>query len=409
MKLNQYYQKLPKSYLFATISQKVKDYVAQHPQADIIRLGIGDVTQPLVPSVIQALHEAVDEMANSTTFKGYGPEAGYPFLIEAIQKYDFLEKGLEIAQDEIFISDGAKSDSANIQELFGQDIKVAVGDPVYPVYVDSNVLSGRLGEFDEQEQQWQNLTYLSVTAENKFIPELPQKEVDVIYLCLPNNPTGTTLTKDQLQVWVDYARQYNSLIIFDAAYEAYIQDPTLPHSIYECQGARDVAIEIRSFSKRAGFTGLRLGYTVVPKNLVFNEQSLNDMWRRRQATKFNGAAYIVQRAGYATYFEPAKSEIASQIAYYMRNAQVLKSCLDELQVPAYGGENAPYIWMKIPEGMTSWEFFDDLLTKVEIVGTPGSGFGPSGEGYFRLTAFNTYEETLRAVERLRHYFSNVDV
>lgn len=409
MKLNQYYQKIPKSYLFATIAQKVNDYVAQYPQADIIRLGIGDVTQPLVPSVIQALHEAVDEMSDSTTFKGYGPEAGYPFLIEAIQKYDFLAKGLEIAQDEIFISDGAKSDSANIQELFCQDVKVAVGDPVYPVYVDSNVLSGRLGEFDEQEQQWQNLTYLSVTAENKFIPELPQKEVDVIYLCLPNNPTGTTLTKDQLQVWVDYARQHNSLIIFDAAYEAYIQDPTLPHSIYECQGARDVAIEIRSFSKRAGFTGLRLGYTVVPKNLVFNGQSLNDMWRRRQATKFNGAAYIVQRAGYATYFEPAKSEIAGQIAYYMRNAQLLKSCLDELQVPAYGGENAPYIWMKIPEGMTSWEFFDDLLTKVEIVGTPGSGFGPSGEGYFRLTAFNTYEETLRAVERLRHYFSNTSV
>lgn len=399
--INENFQKLPGSYLFSTIGKKVNAYSQANPDKKIIRLGIGDVTQPLAPAIIEALHKAVDEMGNTETFHGYAPDLGYEFLRSAIVKNDYQARGCDLEADEIFVSDGAKSDSADIQELFAQDVKIAVCDPVYPVYVDSNVMAGRTGVYDPATQKWSNVIYMPCTRENNFVPEFPQETPDVIYLCLPNNPTGTTITKDQLQEWVDYANKVGALIIYDGAYEAYISEDNVAHSIYECQGAKTCAIELKSFSKNAGFTGVRLGYTVVPKELKCNGVSLHDMWARRHGTKFNGAPYIVQRAGEAVYSEAGKAQLKEQVAYYMRNAAAIKNGLQEAGYTVFGGVNAPYIWLKTPEHMNSWEFFDYLLENANVVGTPGSGFGPSGEGYFRLTAFGTYENTVAALERIK--------
>jgi len=401
-KVNTNFQKLPGSYLFSTIAKKVAAYNQANPNADIIRLGIGDVTQPIAPAMISALHKAVDEMADANTFHGYAPDLGYSFLREAIAKNDYQSRGCNISADEVFVSDGAKSDSADIQELFSADAKIAVCDPVYPVYVDSNVMAGRCGTFDEATGKWSDLIYMPTTAENKFVPEFPKETPDVIYLCLPNNPTGTTLTKSQLQLWVDYANKNGCLIIFDAAYEAYISESDVPHSIYECAGAKTCAIEIHSFSKNAGFTGVRLGYTVVPKDLVFDGVALHGMWARRHGTKFNGAPYIIQRAGEAVYSTEGQAQIKEQVGYYMNNAKTIYTGLKDAGYEVYGGVNAPYIWLKTPDKMTSWDFFDYLLEKVQIVGTPGAGFGPSGEGYFRLTAFGSAENTARAIERIKN-------
>ena len=401
-KVNTNFQKLPGSYLFSTIAKKVAAYQEANPNADIIRLGIGDVTQPIAPAMINALHSAVDEMGDAKTFHGYAPDLGYPFLRETIAKNDYQNRGCNISADEIFVSDGAKSDSADIQELFSADAKIAVCDPVYPVYVDSNVMAGRCGTYDEATGKWSDLIYMPTTAENKFVPEFPKEIPDVIYLCLPNNPTGTTLTKSQLQLWVDYANKNKCLIIFDAAYEAYISEADVPHSIYECTGAKTCAIEIHSFSKNAGFTGVRLGYTVVPKELVFDGVSLNGMWARRHGTKFNGAPYIIQRAGEAVYSAEGQAQIKEQVGYYMNNAKTIYTGLKDAGFEVYGGVNAPYIWLKTPDNMSSWDFFDYLLEKVQIVGTPGAGFGPSGEGYFRLTAFGSAENTVRAIERIKN-------
>ena len=399
-KVNSNFAKLPGSYLFSTIAKKVAAYSEANPNADIIRLGIGDVTQPIAPAMINALHSAVDEMGNASTFHGYAPDLGYPFLREAIAKNDYQSRGCDISADEIFVSDGAKSDSADIQELFASNVKIAVCDPVYPVYVDSNVMAGRCGSYDEATGKWSDLIYMPTTAENKFVPEFPKETPDVIYLCLPNNPTGTTLTKSQLQLWVDYANKNGCLIIFDAAYEAYISEDDVPHSIYECTGARTCAIEIHSFSKNAGFTGLRLGYTVVPKELIRGGTKLNALWARRHGTKYNGAPYIVQRAGEAVYSDIGQAQIKEQIAYYKRNATYIYESLKNLGYEVYGAINSPYIWLKTPDKMTSWEFFDMLLNKAAVVGTPGVGFGPHGEGYFRLTAFGDHEATKEAVERI---------
>ncbi|MBE5910675.1 LL-diaminopimelate aminotransferase [Pseudobutyrivibrio sp.] len=401
-KVNTNFQKLPGSYLFSTIAKKVAAYNQANPNADIIRLGIGDVTQPIAPAMISALHKAVDEMADANTFHGYAPDLGYSFLREAIAKNDYQSRGCNISADEVFVSDGAKSDSADIQELFSADAKIAVCDPVYPVYVDSNVMAGRCGTFDEATGKWSDLIYMPTTAENKFVPEFPKETPDVIYLCLPNNPTGTTLTKSQLQLWVDYANKNGCLIIFDAAYEAYISESDVPHSIYECAGAKTCAIEIHSFSKNAGFTGVRLGYTVVPKDLVFDGVALHGMWARRHGTKFNGAPYIIQRAGEAVYSTEGQAQIKEQVGYYMNNAKTIYTGLKDAGFEVYGGVNAPYIWLKTPDKMTSWDFFDYLLEKVQIVGTPGAGFGPSGEGYFRLTAFGSAENTARAIELIKN-------
>lgn len=400
--INDNFQKLPGSYLFSTIAKKVNAYTQAHPDKKIIRLGIGDVTQPLAPAIIEALHKAVDEMGHAETFHGYAPELGYDFLRTAIVKNDYQARGCDIEADEIFVSDGAKSDSADIQELFAQDVKIAVCDPVYPVYVDSNVMAGRTGTYDPDTQKWSNVIYMPCTSENDFVPEFPQETPDIIYLCLPNNPTGTTITKDQLQAWVDYANKEGALIIYDGAYEAYISEDNVAHSIYECQGAKTCAIELKSFSKNAGFTGVRLGYTVVPKELKCGGVSLHDMWARRHGTKFNGAPYIVQRAGEAVYSEAGKAQLKEQVAYYMKNAAAIKNGLKEAGYTVFGGVNAPYIWLKTPQNMNSWEFFDYLLENANVVGTPGSGFGPSGEGYFRLTAFGTYENTVAALERIKN-------
>jgi len=400
-KVNENYLKLPGSYLFSTIAKKVSEYSESNKDADIIRLGIGDVTRPITKTVIEAMHKAVDEMGNADTFRGYAPDLGYSFLRETISKKVYEPLFVKVDPDEIFVSDGAKSDSGNIQELFGADNKIAVTDPVYPVYVDSNVMAGRCGTYDKDTEKWSNVIYLPCTAENGFVPAFPEERPDVIYLCLPNNPTGTTLKKEELQKWVDYANENGCLIIFDAAYEAYISESDVPHSIYECDNARNCAIEIRSFSKNAGFTGVRLGYTVVPKDIKNDGASLHDMWARRHGTKFNGAPYIVQRAGEAVYSEAGQKEVKELISYYMRNAKVIREGLKDAGYDVYGGVNAPYIWLKTPDNMTSWEFFDYLLKEKNIVGTPGSGFGPSGEGYFRLTAFGTYENTLKALERIK--------
>ncbi len=402
--VNANFQKLPGSYLFSDIARRVNAYSAAHPEADLIRLGIGDVTQPIAPSILAAIHQATDEMGRAESFHGYAPDLGYAFLREAIAEKVYAPLGTSVTADEIFVSDGAKSDSSAIQELFAGDSVISVTDPVYPVYVDSNVLAGRCGTYDAETGKWSDIVYLPCTAENGFVPALPEKTPDIIYLCIPNNPTGTTLTKDQLQVWVDYANRTGAVIVYDAAYEAYISEPDVPHSIYQCAGAETCAIEIRSFSKNAGFTGVRLGYTVVPKALVRDDVSLRDMWARRHGTKFNGAPYIIQRAGEAVFTEQGQQEIKAQVAYYMRNAKTIYEGLKTAGYEVYGGVNAPYIWLKTPDGMSSWDFFDALLNRVSIVGTPGSGFGPSGEGYFRLTAFGTYENTQRAIERIQKGF-----
>ena len=400
--VNENYLKLPGSYLFSTIGKKVSAYAAAHPEETVIRLGIGDVTQPLPPVVIEALHKAVDEMGNASTFHGYAPDLGYEFLRKAIAEKDFQARGCQITPDEIFVSDGAKSDSANIQEIFAVDSRIAVCDPVYPVYVDSNVMAGRTGTYDAAAETWSDVIYMPCTAENSFVPELPKERPDLIYLCFPNNPTGETLTKAQLQEWVDYANREGCVIIFDAAYEAYISQEDIPHSIYECEGAQTCAIELRSFSKNAGFTGLRLAYTVVPKALKDqNGTSLNALWARRHGTKYNGAPYIVQRAGEAVYTPEGQAQVREMVGKYMKNASYILNGLKEAGYEVYGGVNSPYVWLRTPDQMTSWEFFDYLLENAHVVGTPGSGFGPSGEHYFRLTAFGTWENTVKAVDRIK--------
>ena len=400
--VNENYLKLPGSYLFSTIGKKVSAYAAAHPEETVIRLGIGDVTQPLPSVVIEALHKAVDEMGNASTFHGYAPDLGYEFLRKAVAEKDFQARGCQITPDEIFVSDGAKSDSANIQEIFAADSRIAVCDPVYPVYVDSNVMAGRTGTYDAAAETWSDVIYMPCTAENGFVPELPKERPDLIYLCFPNNPTGETLTKAQLQEWVDYANREGCVIIFDAAYEAYISQEDIPHSIYECEGAQTCAIELRSFSKNAGFTGLRLAYTVVPKALKDqNGTSLNALWARRHGTKYNGAPYIVQRAGEAVYTPEGQAQVREMVGKYMKNASYILNGLKEAGYEVYGGVNSPYVWLRTPDQMTSWEFFDYLLENAHVVGTPGSGFGPSGEHYFRLTAFGTWENTVKAVDRIR--------
>ena len=387
-KINDNYLKLPGSYLFSTIAKKVNAYSQANPEKKIIRLGIGDVTQPLAPAIIEALHNAVDEMGKAETFHGYAPDLGYEFLRSAIAENDYKARGCDIAADEIFISDGAKCDSGNIQEIFSTDNKIAVCDPVYPVYVDTNVMAGRTGTYDADKEVWSDVIYMPCLAENNFAPELPKETPDLIYLCFPNNPTGSTITKAQLQEWVDYANKVGAVIIYDAAYEAYISQEDVPHTIYECDGARACAIELRSFSKNAGFTGVRLGFTVIPKEL-------------KCGTKYNGAPYIVQRAGEAVYSAAGKAQLKEQVAYYMRNAKYILEGLKDAGYTVSGGVDAPYIWLKAPKGMSSWEFFDYLLENANVVGTPGSGFGPSGETYFRLTAFGSYENTVAAVERIK--------
>ena len=378
-KINDNYLKLPGSYLFSTIGKKVAAYSAEHPEKEIIRLGIGDVTQPLAPAIIEALHKAVDEMGHAETFHGYAPDLGYEFLRKAIAEHDFQSRGADIQADEIFVSDGAKCDAGNIQEIFSTDNKIAVCDPVYPVYVDTNVMAGRTGTYDPKTETWSDVIYMPCTAENGFAPELPKETPDLIYLCFPNNPTGSTITKAQLQEWVDYANKVGAVIIYDAAYEAYISEPDVPHTIYECEGARTCAI----------------------KDLKCGEVSLHALWARRHGTKYNGAPYIVQRAGEAVYSPEGQAQLKAQVAYYMNNAKTILEGLKSAGYTVSGGVNAPYIWLKTPEGMDSWAFFDYLLENAGVVGTPGSGFGPSGEGYFRLTAFGSYENTVAALERIQ--------
>ncbi|MCI6422066.1 MAG: LL-diaminopimelate aminotransferase [Blautia sp.] len=398
--INENYLKLPGSYLFSTIAKKVNAYQSGNPEAEILRLGIGDVTQPLAPAIIEALHKAVDEMADQETFRGYAPDLGYEFLRTAIANHDYRNRGCDIAADEIFVSDGAKCDSGNIQEIFGLNNKIAVCDPVYPVYVDTNVMAGRTGNYNPETGSFDGMIYMPCMEENNFVPEFPKETPDIIYLCFPNNPTGATITREQLQEWVDYANRVGAVIIYDAAYEAYITEEDIPHSIYECKDARNCAIELHSFSKNAGFTGVRLGYTVVPKDLKCGDVKLHDLWARRHGTKYNGAPYIVQRAGEAVYSETGKAQLKAQVDYYMRNASVIYEGLKNAGYSVSGGINAPYVWLKTPDHMSSWDFFDKLLHEANVVGTPGSGFGAHGEGYFRLSAFGTYENTVKAVERI---------
>lgn len=393
-KVNENFNDLKDNYLFSTIAKKVNEFQNNNPDAKIIKLGIGDVTRPLTNEVITAMHNATDEMKDVNTFKGYGPEQGYKFLTDKIKKYDYEKLDVNIDNDEIFVSDGAKCDTGNIGDILGADNIVGITNPVYPVYLDTNIMAGR-----------KNIVFLPCTSENNFVPQLPTEKVDIIYLCLPNNPTGTTLTKDELKVWVDYALQNKSLILFDAAYEAFISEDNVPHSIYEIEGAKQVAIEFKSFSKKAGFTGVRCAYTVVPKQLKGytkdgQEISLNKLWNRRHTTKFNGVSYIVQKAAESIYSEKGQQELQQNIDYYMNNAKCIKHTLDEMGIENYGGINAPYVWLKIPNNISSWEFFDILLEKANVVGTPGVGFGDNGEGYFRLTAFNIYENTKEAMERI---------
>lgn len=397
--INENFLKLPGAYLFAEIAQRVKAFKADTPDANVISLGIGDVTQPLAPAVVEALHKATDEMASGATFRGYGPERGYDFLREAIVENAFQARGINIEPNEIFVSDGAKSDTGNFQELLSKDIRIAVTDPVYPVYVDSNVMGGRAGELGANGQ-WSNIVYLPCTAENGFVPDLPTEHVDVIYLCYPNNPTGMTLTRKELYKWVDYATRNKALIFYDAAYEAYIQSEDVPHSIYEIVGARHCAVEFHSYSKTAGFTGIRCGYTVVPKMLRID---LNSLWNRRQSTKFNGTSYLSQRAAEVIYTPEGKKQIQATIAYYMENARLMREALTGMGFTVYGGVDAPYLWVKVPEGATSWGFFEEMLHKANVVCTPGVGFGSAGEGYVRLTAFGTREATMEALHRIKNY------
>ncbi len=398
--INENYLKLHGSYLFSEIGRRVRAYEAAHPGADIIRLGIGDVTRPLAPAVIGALHAAVDEMGRQETFRGYAPDLGYAFLREAIAANDYAARGCDISPEEIFVSDGAKCDCGNIQEIFGIGNRIAVCDPVYPVYVDSNVMAGRTGEYDEESGRYGGVIYLPCTEENGFVPELPAERPDMIYLCFPNNPTGAVMTREQLQAWVDYANGNEAVILFDAAYEAYISDPQIPHSIYECRGAKSCAIEFRSFSKTAGFTGLRLGFTVIPRELRAGGNDLWSLWARRHGTMYNGAPYIVQRAGEAVYSEAGRSQVREQIAYYMDNAAYIRTGLAQAGYKAFGGVNAPYIWLRVPDGMNGWDLFDRFLAEANVVGTPGSGFGPNGAHYLRLTAFGDRDRTIEAVGRI---------
>ena len=399
VKINENYQKLQKNYLFSTIAKKVDEYQKRVPKAQIIKMGIGDVTLPIPTVITEAIKKAAEEMNHKETFKGYGPEQGYDFLREKIMQEDYKKRGIDIQIDEIFVSDGAKCDTANFQELFSEDNMIAITDPVYPVYIDTNVMAGRTGKFIEGK--YDKVVYMPVTEENQFIPQLPKEKVDIIYLCFPNNPTGTVLNKEELKKWVDYAIQNESIILYDAAYEAFIEEENIPHSIYEIEGAKKVAVEFKSFSKTAGFTGIRCTYTVVPKEIKCD---LNHMWNRRQSTKFNGTSYIVQRAAEATYTEEGKRQIQKNIAYYKENAKIILEELRKANLQAYGGINSPYIWMKCPNQLKSWDFFDLLLEKANVVGTPGVGFGPSGEGYFRLTAFNTKENTQEAMKRIQEIF-----
>ena len=398
LKVNRNFVKLPPSYLFVDIAARVNEFTKQHPEKPIIRLGIGDVTLPLPEAVVQAMTEASKEMGKMETFRGYGPECGYEFLRKAISENDYGKRGVDIGIDEIFVSDGAKSDTGNIGDIFSSDNVVAVCDPVYPVYVDTNVMAGRAGEYEEGKG-WNRIVYMPCRKENHFLPELPEKEADIIYLCFPNNPSGAGITADELKKWVDYANEHKSVILYDAAYEAYITED-LPHSIYEIEGAKTCAIEFRSFSKTAGFTGTRCAFTVVPKELVFGGISLNKLWSRRQSTKMNGVSYVVQRAAEAVYSKEGMAQVKKNIAYYQNNARIIREGLSAAGFEVYGGVNSPYIWLKTPGGLTSWEFFDLLLQKTGVVGTPGSGFGISGEGYFRLTSFNTRENTEKAVKRI---------
>lgn len=402
--INDNFRLLPENYLFSEVARRINAFKAAHPEADVIRMGIGDVTLPLCPAAIEAMHKAVDDEGNADTFHGYGPEQGYPFLRDAIALHDYNERGIDIRSDEIFISDGAKSDTGNFGDILGPDNIVAVTDPVYPVYVDTNVMSGRAGSL--LGDMWSDIVYLPVTAENGFVPQIPEGVVpDVIYLCYPNNPTGTTLTRAQLKVWVNYALEHGSLILFDSAYEAFIREDDVPHSIYEIEGAKKCAVEFRSFSKTAGFTGVRCGYTVVPHTVMGRDEDgkevgLNHLWNRRQCTKFNGASYVSQRGAEAVYTPQGQQQIKAAVDYYLNNAKVMLEGLAKTGLEVFGGKNAPYVWIKCPDGMTSWEFFDMLLEKCNVAGTPGSGFGPAGEGYFRLTAFNTLENTIEAVRRI---------
>lgn len=392
--INENFLELQDSYLFSTIAKKVANFTKENPSKKIIKLGIGDVTKPIVPACIEAIHKATDEIGTQEGFKGYGPEQGYEFLRKAIAENDYKSRNIDIELDEIFVSDGAKCDCGNIVDIFGKDNKVAITDPVYPVYLDTNVMFGR------------DVVYLPITADNNFKPELPKERVDMIYLCFPNNPTGTVLTKEDLKIWVDYAKENHSVILYDAAYEAFITEENIPHSIYEIEGAKDVAIEFKSYSKTAGFTGVRCAYVVIPKTVKGytkngEEVSYNKLWNRRTCTKFNGVSYIIQRAAEATYSEKGKEQIKENIKYYLENAKIIKQGLEEAGFTIYGGVNSPYIWLKVPKNMTSWEFFDKLLEEANVVGTPGSGFGPHGEGYFRLTAFGTQENSIEAIKRIK--------
>ncbi len=400
--VNKNYLRLQGSYLFSRIGEKVRNFQSENPDKKVIRLGIGDVTRPIAPAIITALHSAVDEMGQESSFKGYAPDLGYEFLRNAIAENDFKARGCDISPDEIFVSDGAKGDCSNIQEIFGADNKIAVCDPVYPVYVDSNVMAGRTGEYDDITEGYKDVIYMPCTRENGFAPDLPGQVPDLIYLCFPNNPTGAVITKERLQEWVDYARKNGSIILYDAAYESFITEEGIPHSIYECEGAKECAIEFRSFSKTAGFTGLRLGFTVIPKELTAGGEKLWPLWARRHGTKYNGAPYIIQKAGEACYSQEGRAQIKEQVAYYLENAKYIYDGLKSAGYEVYGGVNAPYIWLRTPDNMTSWEFFDQLLEKVNVVGTPGSGFGPHGEHYFRLTAFGSRENTIEAIERIRN-------
>ncbi|MDR3348640.1 MAG: LL-diaminopimelate aminotransferase [Acidaminococcales bacterium] len=406
-KINTNYLKLPGSYLFVETKKRVAEFKEKHPNADIISLGIGDVTQPLAPAVVKAMRQAVDEMSKAATFRGYGPEQGYDFLLKAIVKGDYLARGIKISEEEVFVGDGAKCDVGNIQEIFDKGCTVAVPDPVYPVYLDTNVMAGRTGKL-KKNGYFKGIVYLKGMAENNFCPEPPSEKADLIYLCSPNNPTGAAFNKKQLKRWVEYARKNESVIIYDSAYESYITEPDIPHSIYEIPGAQESAIEIRSFSKTAGFTGVRCGYTVVPQKLAVRAAGakikLNGLWSRRQSTKFNGVSYITQRGAEAVYGGEGSAQIKQIIDYYMGNAQVICSGFAKLDLNMYGGVNAPYIWLKTPKGMSSWEMFDYLLAKAHVVGTPGVGFGPAGDGYFRLTAFGDAERTKEAIERIGKIF-----
>ncbi|MHA7963747.1 LL-diaminopimelate aminotransferase [Paenibacillus sp. CAU 1782] len=404
--INQNYLELQGSYLFSEIAKRRTTFIQNNPNAEIISLGIGDVTRGLPSSVLNAMHAAVDELAEPASFRGYGPEQGYDFLVQAIIENDYKSRGIDLAANEVFVSDGSKCDVGNIQEIFSNDAIVAVQDPVYPVYVDTNVMAGRSGSFNPDTKRYNNIVYLECTAENQFKPSLPTQKVDLIYLCYPNNPTGMTLTKDELKVWVDYARENKCLILFDSAYEAFIQEKDVPHSIYEIEGAKEVAIEFRSFSKTAGFTGVRCAYTVVPREIkgfdaAGNTVLVNDLWNRRHTTKFNGVSYVTQRGAAAIYSLEGKEQIASLVDYYMTNAGIIREGLASIGLEVYGGVNAPYIWLKTPSGLDSWSFFDKLLGEANIVGTPGVGFGQSGQGYFRLTAFGSRENTEKAVDRIR--------